>query len=255
MDKPKFLSAFQIEDNTLLYNLYEKLTLAEKIGRDTFTNEFYPPIVWSKLIDLQGLFSVKVFTNGIFPEAERKLIAFSSDTIDEYPIELLKVSVKSDFNKLSHGDYLGALMALGIKREKFGDLIIDEKSCYFPVVNIISEFVLSNLISIGKSPCTVEKVDSEVPLPSFKFEEMLVLSSSLRLDCIISALCGLSRNDSLALISRGKVLLNYLEAKEKALNLPYPSILSIRGYGKFKILSQAGLTAKGRYKINVQKFI
>jgi RNA-binding protein YlmH len=256
MDKKSFLSHFDYADTLSLTNIYEKITLTEKTGRINYTKDFYPPVIWNKLIEMDSKFDLKIFSFGFFKEAERRIIAFSDSKPIEYPIELIKITSHSHFDVQKHGDFLGAIMALGIKREKLGDFVLDKVSCYVPIEKSFSKYIQDNLVSIGKSPCTVERVDENTEvMPASNFLDMVILSTSLRLDCIVSAICDISRNEAVNLINRGKVLVNYSEITDKSSNVENDSILTIRGYGKYKIIESNGFTAKGRLKITIKKYI
>lgn len=256
MDKKSFLSHFDYADTLSLTNIYEKIILTEKTGRINYTKDFYPPVIWNKLLEIDSKFDLKIFSFGFFKEAERRIIAFSDNEPNEYPIELIKITPHSHFDVQKHGDFLGAIMALGIKREKLGDFVLNKDSCYVPIEKSFSKYVQDNLISVGKSPCTVERVheDTEV-IPTSNFLDMAILSTSLRLDCMVSAICDVSRNGAVNLINRGKVLVNYSEVTDKSSNVENASIITVRGYGKYKIVEATGFTAKGRLKITIKKYV
>lgn len=256
MEKKKFISKLDFLDNNLVSNIYDKIILAKKISNVIYTGEFYPPNVWKTLEDLSDEIEIGVHSYGIFEDAERKLIAFSDDSVWNYPIKLIKIEGMSKFGRLEHKDYLGALMALGIKRQKFGDLILKDNECYIAVHEEIVDYVKMNLTNIGRSSCAIDILDEyNFKIPSYDFETIIVNVSSLRVDCIISALCNISRNKADDLIVHNKVLVDYCENFKKNKILSYDSIITIRGYGKFKILEEVGWTKTGKVKVIIKKFI
>jgi RNA-binding protein YlmH len=199
---------------------------------------------------------IGVYNYGVFEDAERKMLAFSYDNVEDYPVDLIKVICKNKFNNLKHKDYLGALMSLGVKREKFGDLILKDEACYLAVHEEISEYIKINLTSVGKSSCTISILDKNMgQIPVYAFDINTVNVSSLRTDCVVSALCNIPRSKAEELIRQRKVLINYSEALEKDKILKSDCIVTVRGYGKFKIVEEIGWTGSGRSKVLVKKFI
>ncbi|MGH4140965.1 RNA-binding protein [Clostridium sp.] len=257
MDKNYFLNSINHEDKNLISNIYSKMIIAEKTNKIVFINEFLSPDVWTQISDICESHKVKSFTNGIFKDADRRILAFSA--FDEpliYPINLLKISNNSKFVTLAHKDYLGAIMSLGIKREKLGDLIISDGVCYAPVCSDISGYIISNLNDIGNCHCGVSDYDYKLrELPERKFEERVIISTSLRLDGMVAAICNVSRSNSVALIGAGKILVNYLQCVKKDKIIKTNDTLTIRGYGKLKIADIIGTTQKERLKVAILRYI
>ncbi|MTK11103.1 MAG: RNA-binding protein [Clostridiaceae bacterium] len=256
MDKKTFLNKMSFVDNSIASKIYDKIILTQRTTRTTYTSELYTPDIYKTLEHMSSELDVKVNCYGVFEDAQRKIIAFSEEDVWYYPIDLLKISTNAKFTKLEHKDYLGAIMALGIKREKLGDLILKNDECYLAVHNEITDYIKMNLTSVGKSTCTINILDvnsSEIPV--YDFQNIIVNVSSLRIDCVVSALCNISRGKAEELIRQGKVLIDYSEALRKDKILKEDCIITIRGYGKFKILEEAGWTGSGRVKIQVKKFI
>lgn len=255
MDKKSFLNSFNYEDKTVISNIYDKISLAEKCGRTIFYNEFLPSVLWASVLKLKNQFNVEIDAYGVFSEAERRMLVFTSFSKDQYPIHILNITNKSHFNILQHKDYLGAMMSLGIKREKLGDLMVNDKECFVPVCNEISHYIKMNLQTIGKCPCNVEIIDNiNIELPSANLEDIIIISTSTRVDCVIGALCNISRTSAVELINQGKVLINYEPVDQKDYTIIDNSIITVRGYGKFKYCSVIGTTSKSRLKINIQKY-
>jgi RNA-binding protein YlmH len=256
MDKKNFSNSITFEDKNMLSNLYDKIMLAEKISRPVYTNEFFPPNVWKTIGDICRSFNINTYSNGIFDDSERRMMCFSIEEPDSYPIQLIRIENKSKFENLGHRDYLGAIMALGIKREKYGDLILDGDGCYAAVSEEISDYIIYNLSSIGRCPCKVEIIENYIAQGlGAKFENLIIHSTSMRLDCLIGSLCNLSRAKAVEIIQGGKVLIDYVEINEKDKMVQPGAVITIRGYGKFKLVEQLGSTQRGRLKLSIKKYI
>lgn len=254
MNKKEFINYFESKDKDALASLYEKINIADKVTYPLYTTEFYPPSVWSVLSNISTFKNVNITFLGGFKESERKIIAFNHEEYYERPFKILNIKCKSKFNVLSHRDFLGAIMSLGIKREKFGDVMVDGNEAFVVVNKEISEYMMSNLKSISNVPCSIEEINDDKLIPQVKFQDLNIISTSLRIDCLVSAITNLSRGNSEKIVKEGKVLVNYIEVNEKSKEININDVLTIRGYGKFKIYSIVGITSKGRIKLNIKKY-
>jgi len=257
MDKNYFLNSVSCEDKNLISNIFNKIQIAEKTNKIIFTNNFLPPDIWNQISVICESYKIKLYANGIFKDADRRMLSFSSyEEPIIYPIDLLEISNKSKFGKVDHKDYLGAIMSLGIKREKLGDLIIKDDVCYAPVCSDISSYIINNLDKIKNCPCEVSQHDYVLrDLPERQFQEKVIISTSFRLDGMVSAVCNVSRSNSTQLISTGKILVNYFQCLKKDKVIKNNDILTIRGYGKFMVADFIGGTQKGRFKVVIKQYI
>ena len=247
-----------LDDKNFISNIYDKITLSLKSGKVIFSNEFYTPDVWKKLLELSTKLGINVSSYGVFEESERHMVCFSSNQVLDhyhYPIKLVKIVNKSKFTNLTHKDFLGALMSLGINREKLGDLITEENTCYCAMCEDIFEYVSDKLTSIGKCPCTLIDVVDQEEIPTPKLVDQVIIATSYRVDSIVSAISGISRNKCLSLINSGKVLLNYEVITEKDRLVNMNSVITLRGFGKYRILGTNGNSGSGRLRINMKKYV
>lgn len=245
-------------DKNKLSNVEEKIYLAYKANMLVYSNEFYTSDECNEIKIISNKRGVNFYSYGVFSEAERKLVAFSPEEEKElfYPLELLKIKANTKFLNLQHKDFLGSIMALGIKREKLGDLILKDDCCYFPVTKDMVEFIKYNLQYISKSPCKIcilNIITDEIP--QYSFEEKVIITTSNRLDSMVSSLCNVSRSKSIQWIEMGSVLINYVSVDKKDYRVKTDSVITVRGYGKYKIGNILGYTQKDRIKIEIKKFI
>jgi len=257
MDKNYFLNSVNYEDKNLISGIFNKIQIADKTKKNVFNNDFLPPLVWNQVLLICGNYKITSYASGIFKDADRRMLAFSSgDEPTIYPIDLLRITNKSKFSKVDHKDYLGSIMSLGIKREKLGDLIIKDDVCYAPVCSDISSYIINNLSKIKNCPCEVSLYDYILnDIPDRKLGEKIIIATSFRLDGMVSALCNISRNNSVELISSGKILVNYSQCTKKDKVINNDDTLTIRGYGKFIVSDIIGSTQKGRLKVVIKQYI
>lgn len=170
-------------------------------------------------------------------------------------IKLICVST-SQFASLTHRDYMGAILSLGIERSSVGDILpINEHEAYIFVTTKIAEFLIQNLTSVGKAPVKVKTctLGEKIALKRNTVSSQVVVTS-LRLDCVISAITGLAREKSKQMISRGLTELNCYSKASPDDAVVCGDVISVRGYGKYKISDTNGTTAKGKIRITVLKY-
>lgn len=193
---------------------------------------------------------------GGFGEAARKYLACLPDWCDEcdFPITAVTFSFKECYT-LSHRDFLGSLMSLGITRESVGDILVEKGRAVVFLSRDISPFVLSQTEKVGSVGVKL-KEGFELPLPNFgKKEGFTATVASLRLDSVVAALCGVSRNEAVSIIEEKRVSVSGL-LQEKISKLISPSDkISIRGKGFFEITDCTGVSKKGRIILKYDKFI
>lgn len=201
---------------------------------------------------------------GGFTECERKTAVFLPDYAENIsylasnpqlsPIVALKIK-KDSFSTLSHRDYLGAIMALGIKREAVGDILVSDDGCAIAVIRSVASYIKENLTSVGRGSVTVEISDTFETLQTEPvFEEKRCYVASMRLDAVLAAAFSLSRNAAAEKIRRGEVLMNGTVMSKTDTHVEFGSKLVIHGSGKVIIDEDAGLTRKGRQAFIIKKY-
>lgn len=254
MDKNKVLLSFGEEDKGEVLNLYEKYLLAKEKDITVFGNSFYPPNIWNYFKKNFETKDFKVEEFGFFADAERRMICFNNMLNTPFPLKTIRIQNTSKFNTLTHRDYLGSILSLGIKRNKIGDLLVKDQSCFLSACDDITEFILSNLSNIGGSPCEITEITDEDMIPNVEFEESIILIQSLRIDSIVSKLTRLSRSKSQALMDEGKILIDYNRVKDKSSEVITGQRITIRGIGKFIVGEIIGNSKSGKIKVKMKKY-
>ncbi|PLT30243.1 YlmH family RNA-binding protein [Peribacillus deserti] len=197
---------------------------------------------------------VKVYTFGGNENAERKRALlcpsyFTPADVD-FHISLFEVVYPKKFVAIEHRQVLGSLMSLGLKREKFGDVLIDEDTVQFLAAEEIESYLTANLEKIGRSSITLRKIPfSDIIVLKDSWEELSVTVSSMRLDALVSSLTKLSRQKAQMLIEQSKVKVNWKPAEQSAFELKEGDVISARGFGRFKIMMIEGRTKKEKWRV------
>ncbi|MCR4925534.1 MAG: RNA-binding protein [Clostridiales bacterium] len=182
------------------------------------------------------------------------LIEFLNENDDYNPLCLLRFE-KDKFSKISHRDYLGALMGLGIERKNIGDILVSEKSCDIIVLKSIAKYILSNLERAGKASLKGEILPLErIIIPEEHFTERTDTVASLRIDNLLSAAFNTSRSDSAVAIEKGLVFINSFQVQKNDRAVKQGDKIVWRGKGKVILTDINGETKKGRISINLKIF-
>lgn len=205
-------------------------------------------------------FNINVTLFGGYENAERRIAVFGNEEDIYYPAEppvkYIKISPLSQkfADTLTHRDFLGSLMALGIKRETLGDIIINDNSAYLICLENIADFIIAELSSVKHTTvkCEIAEALPEAALPELKYEEHIVASE--RIDVLIAAVYNLSRNSSQNLILGEKVFCDSVLTESTSFVPDYGSIISVRGYGRFIFDGVLRQTKKGRDVVAVRKY-
>ncbi len=185
--------------------------------------------------------------------ARKMLCVLPFEMEAEFPVFPLTITFRKSFT-LNHRDFLGSFMALQIGREQIGDILTGEGYAIVFCTATAHDMIVNNISKIGRVGVIVsEGINAQ--LPEAVFEEVTVVVASLRADCVVSALSGLSRDKSADFVRAGNLTLNYESCSSVSRTVTEGDIISLRGYGKF-VLSDGGTeTKKGKLRITLKKYI
>ena len=194
---------------------------------------------------------------GGYDGAERKMFGVFPDYVQdrnaEFPVSFIKISHSRPLN---HRDFLGSLMSLGIKREIIGDILVGEQESFVIMQTSMCDYVIDNIEKIGNVGVKLSICDAnDVVMSENRFEEMTDIVSSLRLDCVVSALANKSRSESEKLISAERVVVNNETITSCSKNVSEGDIISIRSFGKYILGPCNSKTKKGRLVLSYKKYI
>ena len=258
-DKTKYIE--HIKDKEQHIAMRKILDRAESVLKyhETRHTDFLDPYQRELAYSILNRIDVSYTSIGGLKDAERKSIVIFPEymTIDniDNPIKAIKIKGNFKFNSLSHRDYLGSILGLGIVREKIGDINVSEQFASVIVHIEVLDFIIYNLKNIGKEAIELVEIDlSQVEKPIEDFEEKRLTITSLRLDSLISATHNLSRNKSAVMINQGKVKVNWRIIENISHEIKEGDMVSIRKFGRIKVTEGLGASKKGKEIIGVRVY-
>ncbi|AIM17630.1 MULTISPECIES: RNA-binding protein [Neobacillus] len=201
---------------------------------------------------------VKYHFFGGYDQAERKRALlypeYFTPSEDEFQISLFEIHYPKKFVKIEHPQVLGTLMSLGLKRGKFGDILINDEQIQFFTAKEVSFYVSSNIETIGRTGVKLSEQPFENVIASNeKWEENDLTVSSLRLDTVISGVYHISRQKAQDLIQHNFVKVNWTLTENTSFLCEIGDMISVRGFGRVKLIRIDGKTKKEKWRITVAK--
>ena len=265
MDKTTLLDRIGAvgEDRLLLAKVLDRARQALDRGSPAATDFLSPQqqMLTEDLLRLAGVPETGYVRLGGYDGAERALYLFLPDWLDAEdaagysPVRCLRAAFRPE-DGLSHRDFLGSLIGLGIVREKVGDILVGPDSADLLVLDTVAEFLRTSWTSAGRGKLTVTEIDpSHLHIPEVRCEEGRDTVSSLRLDAVASTGFRMARGKAADLITSGRVQLNWRVCTKPDKLLAEGDTVSARGFGKFQLSQVGGVTKKGRTAIVVKRYV
>lgn len=199
-------------------------------------------------------------------EAERKVAVFYplklTEIINEQKIDfgewikVIRITLPNENKgKFEHKNYLGALMKLGIKREKIGDILVDENGADIIIHKEILNFLQNNLPELTRfQKSKIGEINlKDLRKINIQKEQITITVSSMRLDNIVAELAKCSRNKALEFIEQERVFVNYEQISKQTKEIKTNDRITIRGKGRFEIKEILGGTKKGKTLVLIEK--
>ena len=199
---------------------------------------------------------------GGYGDAERKMLIYLPDYLDETsltgedgPLVCLRATYY-EADKLSHRDFLGALMGAGITRESVGDICVGSGCCDFFVTAEVAPYILQNLTEAGRTKLQLTTIaPDQLQLPEVKTQQIRDTLASLRLDSVIASGFRIGRSLAATHIAAGKASVDGLPCEKPDKAVPEGCKISVRGLGKIKLQAVNGQTKKGRISVTIERYI
>ena len=241
------------EEKLLLKRAYDKADEAEKYWRLSATR-FLSPAEGAFLSKELAFSGIPHFFDGAYGEAERKMCLFmppymeQADALSDEsnPLRILEIKNKAK-EELSHRDYLGALLALGITRDVLGDILVKGDTAYLICHEDILPYLLLNFERAGRHTLILKEITrGELPSPEDTGEERTGTVSALRLDAVVALAFRISREEAKRKIDASLVAVNHLTVEKPDTVCKEGDLISLRGYGRARITKIGGESRKGR---------
>lgn len=188
---------------------------------------------------------------------ERSLREYFIENPDDDPLKYIEVTKDRFSPKLTHRDYLGALMALGIKREMTGDIMVSDSGCRIAVLAGMARFIVENLDKAGRGSLTAKLISleeaSEATSSPGKPDSFTV--SSLRLDSVVKNGFSVSRSAACEAIENGSVYLNDTECLKADKKIAQGDKIVLRHRGRIIVTDCSGVSKKGRIIVGILRFV
>lgn len=202
---------------------------------------------------------VRLMLSGGYEAAERQMAAFLPDALifeADFPIDCVSITPLQEkyAESLTHRDYLGALMHIGIDRSCLGDILIDGTQAYVFCVRKMTSVIL-NEINCVRHTSVKTALEHPESIPAPKYKEISGTVSSLRLDCVAALAFGLSRSKAVPYIESGSVYVNGRQILSNGYTLQEGDRISIRGVGKCRYMGVRNQSKKGKQWIDLLRYI
>lgn len=254
MNKSKNLDHISTENKEIARRVIDLCEIVSRT-KSTECTDFYNPFEVKELTSLINTYDTISFSLIGNEDSESKAILIYPEYMDEVNpadyVSLVKID-KKDYD-IAHKDVLGSLLSLGIKREKLGDIIINDEAIYFYIRNEILDYVLLNLEKIKNYGVELEVIDLATPIVrEIDYEEKLITCASARLDLVLANVYNLSRSDAKNAIEAGLVKLNYKVTYKISEMLEVGDMVSMRRRGRFIVGDYLGLSKKDKLKLIIK---
>ena len=246
------------EDNLLLARVEDAVQLCDKHSYPHFVgfvDERQRALITAAFRHTPHI--VSMFWGG-YADAERTVFgafpSFMETDTTLFPFVVLECTYRETAN-LTHRDFLGTVLSVGIKREKVGDILCKAGKTVLFVGEDVAAFVCEQITKVGGEGVNWS-VGLSAPLDFTRtYKEINMTVASPRLDNVVKALTGLAREKASTLITSGLVSLCHQVCQSVSKTVLEGDIVSIRGYGRFRIVSLSNLTKKERIVLVAHKYI
>lgn len=212
--------------------------------------------------ELAHHFGLQIFVSSKIVPGEYGRVIIAPDYYElewsDFEISRFEIVYARQFNRLSHSQVLGALInQLGLEREVFGDIILDDQGrVQFQISSKLADYARMSISKIARVSVELKEISEEQAiLNQEKSSSRFVLLSSYRLDLILASVLNISRSTAVKLIQSGKVKQNYRLIEKSDQLLEIGDMVSVRGYGRFKLSSQDGFSKSGKSKVTVETIL
>lgn len=253
MDRKKLLEWISHQPQDTRLACRQVLDVLFRVERDRIDSctSFLTPDIAKQTEALTAHFPA--LTTTLFPiGCERTLLCIGTDDLDPEQIADVTVLRIESRKPLSHRDILGAVLSTGITRDRTGDIRLSDDTAEIMVKESVASFLTDSLGKIANETVrTTDLRSQQFSIEERAPEEKKIIVSSMRLDAVTAALMPASRDKAQQKIRKGEVKANHLVQYNPTTILKTGDVLSLRGFGRFEIASEEGLTKKGNFVVRI----
>lgn len=190
-----------------------------------------------------------------YADVAKDSCTFFKENPEEDPLRVIRVQIRGGKEKLTHRDYLGSLIGLGLKREVIGDILVRGDGADILVDSEIADFLMTHYIKAGRVSLSLSLLPvTELAAAQRNVESREDTVASLRLDNVVASVFSMSRGKAADAIRSGSVFVNNLQIQKADKVLKEGDRLVVRGSGKAILSGIGGRTRKDRTVIRYQRY-
>ena len=256
------------EDRFLVARLLDKIEFVAKRNSVEYTD--FLDIRQSKMLEkvMKELKLNNYLLYGGYSEAERNvLVIFPAKLEDVFKqgqfdynsiVEVIRIKLPNELKGMySHRDYLGAVIKIGMKREKVGDIITNNNGADLIVLKESAKYILEELKGLtrfSKSDFEEVKIE-ELNIAEPKIQRLEIIIPSMRIDSIVSEAIRISRSKASDMIKEERVFINNELITKGSKEAKEGDKVTVRGKGRFKVGNVINTTKKGNLVLTIEKSV
>ena len=245
-----------MEHEALLKRIDDLYRQCDRAGVVTHTAFLTPAEQGAAAQYCKHLPGCRMVLHGGKSDCERRAAFFLPDWMEEADFDpaeaIAALRIEAYYGTPGHRDYLGALLALGVRREWVGDIRIDGQTAWVFCLPSVAE-QLAGLEQAGRVSVKAAVIPlAEVPEPEKKRRSVKFTVQSPRFDAVLGESFRLSRTQAVKLIAAGAACLNYLPCLKNDAPVSEGDVISLKGHGKATVSEIGGRSRKDRLFVTAE---
>ncbi|MBQ9070968.1 MAG: hypothetical protein IJY23_06465 [Clostridia bacterium] len=192
---------------------------------------------------------------------ERIMVRFGNPEelgyVEDFPIRIVKIEPKSKkfAEILTHRDFLGSILNLGIERKTLGDIVIIDNVGYIFAKDEVASYIADSIETVRRTDVKAQIITELPEGELFKLSRIKIQLSGERLDAVISKVYSISRDDSLSLFKKRLVFVSGRLLENNSYTPKTDDVISVRGYGRFIYRGVSSLSKKGKLNADIDVYV
>ena len=265
MDKQEILSkCTNDEDRILVAKLFDKIEFVNK--KNSVEHTEFLDMRQRQLLEkiMKDMKVTNYVATGAYKTAERTVIiiypekleeVFEKENFDYNSIfGVIRIELPNELKGMyTHRNYLGAIIKIGMKREKVGDILTSKDGADIIVFKEVEKIISEGLREFTRfSKAEFKKVkieDLKIEEPQTK--RLNIIIPSMRVDSIVAEVIRTSRAKATSIIKEERVFVNHELVVKGSKELKENDLITVRGKGRFKVGKILNKTKKENLVIEI----